>query len=146
MDVGTSVSRVGGDAQVEAMKKVASKLRLGLASFRELQNFARLGTELDAAAQAQLDRGSRMVELLKQPQFAPMSVGEQVISIFLGGSGLLDDVPVNNVSKFAAEFLQWLSKEHPDYAGEITRSGKFSDELVKKATEAANTFKTIKKQ
>lgn len=146
MDVGTSVSRVGGNAQVEAMKRVASKLRLDLATFRELQNFARLGTELDSAAQSQLDRGSRMVELLKQHQFAPMTVGEQVISIFLGGSGLLDDVPVNNVSKFVTDFLQWLSKEHPEYAGEITQSGKFSDELVKLVTDAANIFKTIKKQ
>jgi F-type H+/Na+-transporting ATPase subunit alpha len=146
MDVGTSVSRVGGNAQVEAMKKVASKLRLDLASFRELQNFARLGTELDSAAQAQLDRGSRMVELLKQSQFAPMPVGEQVITIFLGGSGLLDDVPVGNVSKFVAEFLQWLSKEHPDYAGEITRSGKFRDELAGQIKDATSTFKTAKKQ
>ena len=146
IDVGISVSRVGGDAQVEAMKKIASKLRLDLASFRELQNFARLGTELDSAAQSQLDRGSRMVEILKQPQFAPMPVGEQVISIFLGASGLLDDVPVNSVSKFVAEFLQWLSKEHPEYAGEITKTGKFSDELVKKVTEAVNTFKAGRKQ
>jgi len=145
IDVGTSVSRVGGDAQVEAMKKVASKLRLDLASFRELQNFARLGTELDSTAQAQLDKGSRMVELLKQPQLAPMPVGEQVISIFLGESDLLEDVPVKNVSKFVAELLQWLSEEHPGYAAEITSTGKFSDAIVKQVTEAVNAFKAGRK-
>ena len=146
MDVGTSVSRVGGDAQVEAMKRVASKLRLDLASYKDLQNFARLGTELDPSAQAQLDRGNRMVEILKQPQCAPMPVGEQVISIFLGVSGLLDDVAVNDVSKFVAELLQWLSSQHPEYAKEITTTGKFSDELVKQITEAVKSFKSTRKQ
>jgi F-type H+-transporting ATPase subunit alpha len=141
IDVGTSVSRVGGNAQVDAMKKVAAKLRLDLASFRELQNFARLGTELDSATQRQLDRGNRMVELLKQPQFAPMPVGEQVITIFVGASGLLDDVPVNNVSKLVTEFLKWLSNKHPAYAGEITSTGKFSDELARRVTDAMNAFK-----
>ena len=146
IDVGTSVSRVGGNAQVEAMKKVAAKLRLDLASFRELQNFARLGTELDSATQRQLDRGNRMVELLKQPQFEPMPVGEQVITIFVGASGLLDDVPINNVSKFVAEFLKWLSNEHPAYAGEITSTGKFSDDLGRRVTDAMNTFKATGKK
>jgi F-type H+-transporting ATPase subunit alpha len=146
MDVGTSVSRVGGDAQVEAMKKVAAKLRLDLAAFRELQNFARLGTELDSATQRQLDRGNRMVELLKQPQFSPMQVGEQVITIFAGAGGLLDDVPFDNVGKFVDEFLKWLSKKHPEYAGEITSTGKFSDELGGRVTDAMKTFKTLGKQ
>lgn len=146
IDVGISVSRVGGNAQVEAMKKVAAKLRLDLASFRELQNFARLGTELDSTTQLQLDRGNRMVELLKQPQFSPMPVGEQVITIFTGPSGLLDDVPVNNVAKFVTEFLRWLSTEHPDYAKEITSTGKFSDELARRVTEAMNKFKNLGKK
>ena len=146
MDVGTSVSRVGGDAQIEAMKKVAGKLRLDLASFKELQNFARLGTELDPAAQAQLDRGSRMVELLKQPQFAPMPVGDQVISIFLGSSGLLDKVEVNKVSVYVTEFLKTISAEHPDYSGEITNTGKISDELKQKVTEAAKAFYESRKK
>jgi len=96
VDVGMSVSRVGGDAQVNAMKKVAGKLRLDLAAHRELQDFARLGTELDGASQRQLERGNRMVELLKQPQFAPMTVGQQVITILAGSSGRLDDVPVES--------------------------------------------------
>jgi F-type H+/Na+-transporting ATPase subunit alpha len=146
IDVGISVSRVGGHAQVDAMKKVASKLRLDLAAFRELQDFARLGTELDATTQAQLDRGSRMVELLKQPQFAPMSVGEQVITIFAGASGLLDDVPVNAVSAFATDLLQSLAKKHYGFIDEINKTGKLSDELRKKLTEALNTFKSTRAQ
>ncbi len=144
VDVGISVSRVGGHAQVEAMKKVASKLRLDLASFNELQNFARLGTELDSAAQVQLDRGSRMVELLKQPQFSPMTVGEQVITIFAGSGGLLDDVSVKDVNQFTTEFLQWLAREHREYIDEINNTSKFSDELAQKITEAMKQFKTLK--
>ncbi len=144
IDVGVSVSRVGGDAQVAAMKKVAAKLRLDLAAFRELQSFARLGTDLDAATQAQLDRGSRMVELLKQPQFCPMSVGEMVITIFAGSSGLLDDIPIKNVSDFASGFLRWLAKEHPEYISEINNTKVFSTELVEKIKQALSQFKSLK--
>ena len=108
VDVGISVSRVGGDAQPAAMKKVAPKLRLDLAVFRELQDFARLGTELDPAAQAQLDRGCRIVEVLKQSQFSPLSVGEQVVSILAGSAGLLDDIEVETVSHFINEMLSWM--------------------------------------
>ena len=93
IDVGISVSRVGGKAQIPAMKKVAGGLRLDLAAFRELEAFAQLGTELDKATQKQLDRGYRMVELLKQPQYKPMSVIDQVMSIYAGTQGYLDDVP-----------------------------------------------------
>ena len=96
IDVGVSVSRVGGDAQVEAMKKVAARLRIDLAAYYELQDFARLGTELDRASQRRLERGNRMVELLKQPQFSPLSVGEQVVTILAGSTGLLDDIPVED--------------------------------------------------
>jgi F-type H+-transporting ATPase subunit alpha len=142
VDVGISVSRVGGDAQIEAMKRVAAKLRLDLASFRDLQDFARLGTELDPAAQAQLDRGYRMVELLKQPQYQPLSVGEQVITIFAGSSGSLDDVPVEDIGRFVNELLKWLAKEHPDYANEINTTKKLSDELVRKLTDAINGCKS----
>ncbi|MGA2916237.1 MAG: F0F1 ATP synthase subunit alpha [Sedimentisphaerales bacterium] len=145
IDVGTSVSRVGGNAQVDAMKKVAAKLRLDLAAYNELLDFARLGTELDSAAQARIDRGSRMVELLKQPQFAPVTVSEQVITIFAGSSGLLDDIPVENISKFADSFLKWLGKEHSDYIAEINQTLKLSDELAGKLIEAIKTFKTINK-
>lgn len=130
VDVGTSVSRVGSNAQTEAMKKVASKLRLNLAAFRELQNFARLGTELDSASQFMLDRGSRMVELLKQPQLAPMSVGEQVITILAGTAGLLDDIAVDAVSQFMAAFLRQLKEKQPEYINEINETHKLSDELM----------------
>ena len=141
VDVGTSVSRVGGHAQIDAMKKVASKLRLDLASFWELQSFSRLGTELDAATQARLDRGCRMVELLKQPQFAPMDVGRQVITIFTGTTGLVDDVPVNAVTKFMDSFLKWLSDEHGNYISEINESKKLSNELAASITAAMNDYK-----
>jgi F-type H+-transporting ATPase subunit alpha len=144
VDVGTSVSRVGGNAQVEAMKKVAEKLRLDLAAYQELKSFARLGTELDSAAQAQLDRGGRMVELLKQPLFAPMSVGRQVITIFAGSSGLLDDVPIASVSRFAEELLKWLDGKHPEYIEEIDKTKEFSDQLAEKLKAAITSFKASK--
>jgi F-type H+-transporting ATPase subunit alpha len=145
IDVGTSVSRVGGNAQVEAMKKVAARLRLDLAAYNELKEFARLGTELDPAAQMQLERGARMVELLKQPQFSPMSVGEQVITIFAGSSGLLDEIPIESIVSFQAGFLQWLAKEHSAFISEITTTGKLTDQLAEKLTEALRTFKNLQK-
>ena len=145
IDVGMSVSRVGGDAQVEAMKRVASKLRLDLAAYNELKEFARLGTELDLASQIRLDRGSRMVELLKQPQFSPMSVGEQVITILAGSSGLLDDIPVETVGEFANSFLQWLTREQGEYINEINTTNKLSDELIAKLTGAIKIYKSLQK-
>ena len=145
VDVGTSVSRVGGDAQTAAMKKVAGKLRLDLASYNELLNFARLGTELDSASQAKLDRGSRMVELLKQPQFSPLSVGEEVITILIGLSGLLDDVPVSSVGKFAAQLMSKLAGEHREYFDEINNTQKLSDELSAKIMTEAKAFKEANK-
>jgi F-type H+-transporting ATPase subunit alpha len=145
VDVGTSVSRVGGHAQIDAMKKVASKLRLYLASYNELLNFARLGTELDSTAQSQLDRGARMVELLKQPQFSPINVGEQVITIFIGLSGLVDDIAVKKVAKFAQTFIQKLRTEHSEYIDEINKTKKFSDELAGKITDEIKTFKEANK-
>jgi F-type H+-transporting ATPase subunit alpha len=146
IDVGVSVSRVGGDAQVQAMKKVAARLRLDLASYYELQDFARLGTELDRASQRRLDRGNRMVELLKQPQFSPLSVGEQVITILAGSSGVLDDIPVPAVSGFATDMLQWLNRQHRDHIDEITTTGKLSDELTSKINKSLEEFKVSYKQ
>jgi F-type H+-transporting ATPase subunit alpha len=145
IDVGISVSRVGGNAQVAAMKRVAAKLRLDLASYNELLNFARLGTELDAAAQAQLDRGARMVELLKQPQFTPMTVGEQVITIFAGSTGLLDDLPVDQISEFGVSLVKWIAQEYPAYITEINTTGKLSDELAAHLTAAVKKFKETQK-
>src|SRR5579859_1816139 len=108
INVGISVSRVGGNAQIKAMKKIAGSLKLDLAAYRELEAFAQLGTELDKATQAQLDRGARLVELLKQPQFKPMPGEQEVIVIFAGTNGYLDDVPVPRVQEFQNSFLQYV--------------------------------------
>ena len=145
VDVGISVSRVGGHAQPDAMQKVAPKLRLELAAFRELQDFARLGTELDSAAQAQLERGKRMVEILKQKQFSPLGSAQQVISILAGSSGLIDDVGVSDVGQFIEEMLDWLRLEANEYIEQIDATGKLSDDLEEDLTEAIKAFKTIYK-
>jgi len=145
IDVGVSVSRVGGDAQVEAMKKVAARLRIDLAAYYELQDFARLGTDLDRASQRRLERGNRMVELLKQPQFSPMSVGEQVITILAGSSGLLDDIPVEEITGFATDMLRWISEHHPDLIDEINKTGKLSNELSNGITGSIKEFKGVYK-
>src|SRR5436309_4264087 len=112
INVGISVSRVGGNAQTKAMKKIAGSLRLDLAAYRELEAFAQLGTELDKATQAQLDRGARLVELLKQPQYRPMTVEQEVMAIYAGVKGYLDDVPVNRVQEFQNSFLQFIDSSY----------------------------------
>ncbi|MBM4024982.1 MAG: F0F1 ATP synthase subunit alpha [Planctomycetes bacterium] len=146
IDVGVSVSRVGGDAQVQAMKKVAARLRLDLAAYYELLGFARLGTELDPASQRRLERGRRMVELLKQPQFSPLSVGEEVVTILAGSSGLLDDLPVEQISRFATDLLRWLADRYPDLVTEIDKNGKLSDEMVVRLTERITEYKGVFKE
>lgn len=143
IDVGISVSRVGGKAQPAAMYKVAPKLRLDLAAFREMQDFARLGTELDPAAQRQLDLGHRMVEVLKQRQFAPLSVGEQVVSILAGSAGMLDDIEISSVSHFIEELLQWLKLEAPEYIEQIDQTQDMSEDLTAELKDAVEAFKTI---
>ncbi len=145
VDVGISVSRVGGDAQKPAMKKVAPKLRLDLAAFREMLDFARLGTELDKTAQKQLDLGYRMVEALKQKQFAPLDLGEQVVSLLAGSAGCLDDVQVSLVPHFIDELLEWMRLEAPEYVARINESGELDDELQENLIEAINAFKMIYK-
>jgi F-type H+-transporting ATPase subunit alpha len=145
IDVGISVSRVGGKAQPPAMYKVAPKLRLDLAAFREMQDFARLGTELDPVAQRQLDLGQRMVEVLKQKQFAPLSVGQQVVSILAGSTGMLDDVAVASVGHFIAELLQWLRLEAPEYIDQIDQTLDLTEEQAGNLKEAVEAFKTIYK-
>src|SRR5580704_8114642 len=121
INVGISVSRVGGNAQTKAMKRVAGSLRLDLAAFRDLEAFAQMGTELDAATQRQLDRGQRMVELLKQGQYQPMPVEEQVVSLFAGTQGFLDTLPVEQVARFEAELLQHIRDQHGDILDQITK-------------------------
>jgi F-type H+-transporting ATPase subunit alpha len=143
MNVGISVSRVGGAAQIKAMKnkKVAGGLRLDLAAFRALEAFAQLGTDLDAATQSQLDRGYRMVELLKQPQYKPLHVTDQVLSIYAASSGALDDVPVNKVSEWERAFLQFIHDRKADLWNALTEKKDFIDDLMKAADGAIAEFK-----
>ncbi len=129
VNVGISVSRVGGNAQIKAMKKIASTLRLDLAAFRELEAFSQLGTELDAATQRQLDRGERMVELLKQGQYSPYPIADQVISILAGAKGHLDKLPVSQVAAFEVYLLKVINDEYPELVQEIADTGSISDEL-----------------
>jgi F-type H+-transporting ATPase subunit alpha len=142
INVGISVSRVGGNAQIKAMKKIAGSLRLDLAAFRSLEAFAQLGTELDAATQKQLDRGQRMVELLKQPQYQPYPVEEQVVSIFAGTQGLVDDVPVEQVAAFEKALLAHVRDEFPELLEAIASSKQISDETAESLKQVITDFKT----
>ncbi|BBX45717.1 F0F1 ATP synthase subunit alpha [Mycobacterium cookii] len=141
INVGVSVSRVGGAAQIKAMKEVAGSLRLDLSQFRELESFAAFASDLDATSKAQLERGERLVELLKQPQYRPLPVQEQVVSIFLGTGGHLDSVPVEDVSRFEAEFLDHVRASHEGLLSDIRDSGKLSEENETKLTDAVKDFK-----
>ncbi len=142
VNVGISVSRVGGNAQVKAMKKLAGTLRLDLAAFRELEAFAQLGTELDKATQRQLDRGYRMVELLKQPQYKPYPIEDQVVSIFAGTKGFLDELPVSGVAAFEKAMLEHMRCEHSEILDELKETGQMSDELAENLNQAIANFKT----
>jgi F-type H+-transporting ATPase subunit alpha len=146
INVGISVSRVGGNAQTKAMKKIAGSLRLDLAAFRELEAFAQLGTELDTATQRQLDRGYRMVEILKQPQYEPMSMADQVISIYAGTKGYLDKVPVPQVARAEKELLQFMREEKSEVRNAIIETRQLSEEtetnLRAALDEFRNRFKT----
>jgi F-type H+-transporting ATPase subunit alpha len=145
MNVGISVSRVGGAAQIKAMKKVAGGLRLDLASFRELEAFAQLGTDLDAATQARLDRGYRMVELLKQSQYGPLHVIDQVLSIYAGTRGHLDKVPVNQVPEWEEAFLNFVHDRKQDLWDRIYAAGdmtsEFEEEVKSTLQEFGSSFK-----
>ena len=142
VDVGISVSRVGGAAQIKAMKKVAGTLRLDLAAYRELEAFAQLGTELDPSTQRQLDRGARLVELLKQAQAAPQDVANQVLMIKGAGEGMLDTVPVANVQAFEKEFLAFIQTEYSEITKEIHEKRELSDAGNAKFKEAVARFLT----
>src|SRR6266540_774807 len=142
VNVGLSVSRVGGSAQIKAMKGVAGSLRLDLAQYREMAAFAQFGSELDKATQAQLARGVRMVELLKQGQYRPMSVENQVISIFAGTNGYLDDVPVNKVRQFEEELLEYVKREQAQIQRDIVAKGKLDDELTAELKKMLAAFKS----
>ena len=141
MNAGISVSRVGGAAQVKAMKKVAGGLRLDLASFRELEAFAQMGTELDKATQSRLDRGYRMVELLKQPQYQPMHVIDQVMSIYAGTRGHLDDVAVKDVRSWEEAFIKFMHERRQEVVDELTRVNDMNDAIAAKLVAAIQDFK-----
>jgi len=141
MNVGISVSRVGGNAQIKAMKKVAGGLRLDLASFRELEAFAQLGTELDPATQSKLDRGYRMVELLKQSQYQPMDIAEQIISIYAGTRGHLDEVAVDRVREFEIGLLSFVRDRKPDLLIKIREVADLTAEIEEEIKSAITTFK-----
>ncbi|MCO1618740.1 MULTISPECIES: F0F1 ATP synthase subunit alpha [Micromonospora] len=142
INVGTSVSRVGGAAQVKPMKKVAGSLRLNLAQFRELEAFAAFASDLDRASRAQLDRGSRLVELLKQPNYSPYPVQEQVVSVWAGTEGKLDDVPVGEVRRFESEFLQYLRHKHEGVLAGIA-DNKWDDDIISSLDSAIAEFKQV---
>ena len=141
IDVGLSVSRVGGNAQIKAMKKVAGTLRLDLAQFRELEAFAKFGSDLDKATLAQLTRGERMVEILKQNQYVPMAVEHQVVIIFAGGQGMLDDVPNDRVGEFEKGLLGYIDAKHSEMLAAIKSSGEISDEINKELRKAIEDYK-----
>ena len=143
INVGLSVSRVGGSAQVKAMKQVAGKLRLDLAQYREMAAFAQFGSDLDAATQAQLFRGERLVEILKQDQYKPFSVAEQVISIFSGVRGLLDDIAVKDIKKFEVSFLNCVNEKHKDVIESIEKEKKLDDAMEEKIKALVEEYKGL---
>ena len=144
INVGISVSRVGGNAQIKSMKKVAGTLKLDQAQYRELEAFAKFGSDLDAATKYVLDKGSRNVEILKQNQFSPLTVEKQVAIIYLGTKGLLRDVPVNKVKEYEAEYLGILDAQHKDALAEL-KAGKLTDTVIatleKVGSELAKKYK-----
>src|SRR5262249_54986330 len=140
VDVGISVSRVGGNAQIPAMKSVAGGLRLQLASFRALEAFAQLGTELDKATQAELDRGYRMVEILKQRQFQPMNVADQVMIIFAGTRGYLDKVERPQVQAWEQQFLKYMREQRSGVREKILQTKKLTPEVEKELVDAITSF------
>jgi F-type H+-transporting ATPase subunit alpha len=140
INVGISVSRVGGNAQIKAMKKVAGRLRLDLAQYRELEAFAKFGSDLDKSTQQQLRRGSRLVELLKQGQYVPMTVEKQVLSLFAGTNGYLDEVPLADVQRFEKEFLEMVEMKHANLLEEVYQKKDLSEDLQQKLHSVAKDF------
>jgi F-type H+/Na+-transporting ATPase subunit alpha len=143
INVGRSVSRVGGNAQIKAMKKVAGNLRISLSQYRELEAFAAFASDLDAASRSQLDRGARLVELLKQPQYDPFPVENQVVSIWAGANGYLDDVPIEDVSRFESEFLEYLKQQHAGILQAIRESLDLSEDTVTALKDAIGDFRRV---
>jgi F-type H+-transporting ATPase subunit alpha len=142
INVGISVSRVGGNAQIKAMRQVAGGLRLGLAQYRALAAFAQFGSDLDKASAQQLTRGSRMVEILKQGQYSPLPVEKQVLIIYAGGEGMLDDLPLEQCGPFERELYKWIENAHPAILSTIREKKALDDDLKGKMTAALQEFKT----
>lgn len=143
INVGLSVSRVGGAAQIKGMKQVAGKLRLDLAQYREMAAFAQFGSDLDAATQAQLHRGERLVELLKQGQYKPLTVVEQIVSIFAGVRGLVDDIPVGDIQRFESGLLNFMEDKHKPVMDKIAEAQKLDDETEAQVHAAIEEFKGL---
>ena len=141
INVGLSVSRVGGSAQIKAMKQVAGRMRLDLAQYRELAAFAQFGSDLDSATKAQLDRGARMVETLKQPQYSPMAVEDQVVIIYVSTNGHLDDVPSNHVVKFESDFLKFMRSNYAEVSKAIREKKAIDNEIETSLQKAIKEFK-----
>ncbi|MBN1484645.1 MAG: F0F1 ATP synthase subunit alpha [Chloroflexia bacterium] len=141
LNVGISVSRVGGAAQSKAMKKVAGKLKLDMAQFRELQAFVQFGTDLDEATRAQIDRGLRITEVLKQPQYDPIPLADQVMILYAVTSGYMDEVPVKEVSAFQNDFLRWVQQRYPQIGRSIDKSKDFDDETEQALRKALEQFR-----
>ena len=146
INVGISVSRVGGNAQIKAMKKVAGSLRTDLAQFRELEAFSKFGSDLDKATQRTLARGARLVELLKQGQYVPVPVEKQVISIFMGTNGYMDEIPLHQIKRFEKEMWEYVEVNYPEVLESIKKEKQLSDSTVEKlkkiASEMQASFKT----
>ena len=140
MNVGLSVSRVGTAAQTKAMKSVAGQLRLDLAQFRELAAFAQFGSDLDAATKAQLDRGQRLTEVLKQPQYQPYPVEDQVILLWSATNGLMDTIPVARVGDYKADLLQYMRTTRPEIGRAIAQTGALGDDLAEQLRAAVTEF------
>jgi len=143
INVGLSVSRVGGAAQTKAMKKVAGTLKLDMAQFRELEGFAQFGSDLDKATQRQLERGYRLVEVLKQPQYQPMSAQNEVMILFAGANGYLDEWPVEAIADYEKQALEFMESKHADLLGEIKEKNEISEDLKEKLKKALDEFKSI---
>jgi F-type H+/Na+-transporting ATPase subunit alpha len=141
VNVGLSVSRVGGTAQVRAMRRVGGRLRLELAQYRSLASFAQFGSDIDKSTRAQLDRGQRITEVLKQPQYQPAPVEEQVLILYAVTNGYLDDVPVDRVRDFEAAFLRFMNSAHPEIARKVAQTGNMTDDDSKVLGEAITEFK-----
>lgn len=142
VNVGISVSRVGGDAQTKAMKQVAGRLRLDMAAYRELAAFALMASDLDKSTQQQLNRGQRMQEILKQPQYEPMSLENQVMVIFAGTNGYADGVPLDRMAQWQADLIRYMESSHPEIGKDIVATNRISDETKGKLVKALDGFRS----